>query len=75
MRTAINLSLTVPEIGELWNRTADLFSAAILERAGVPAGLGPGAGAGPCALLDDRADLLPRVAGVSGKLHAGRGDL
>jgi len=41
MRTAIDLSLTVPEIGELWNRTADLFIAAItavLERAGVPAG-------------------------------------
>lgn len=41
MRTAIDLSHTVPEIGELWNRTADLFIAAItsvLERAGVPAG-------------------------------------
>ncbi|MEV7426965.1 MULTISPECIES: TetR/AcrR family transcriptional regulator [unclassified Streptomyces] len=44
MRTAIDLSLTVPEIGELWSRTADLFSTAItavLERAGVQAGSGP----------------------------------
>ncbi|MDX6356678.1 MAG: TetR/AcrR family transcriptional regulator, ethionamide resistance regulator [Streptomyces sp.] len=44
MRTAIDLSLTVPEIGELWSRTADLFSTAItavLERAGVPAGTAP----------------------------------
>ncbi|WP_328460440.1 TetR/AcrR family transcriptional regulator [Streptomyces sp. NBC_00448] len=44
MRTAIDLSLTVPEIGELWSRTADLFIAAItavLERAGVQAGSGP----------------------------------
>lgn len=44
MRTAIDLSLTVPEIGELWSRTADLFIAAItavLERAGVRAGAGP----------------------------------
>jgi AcrR family transcriptional regulator len=44
MRTAIDLSLTVPEIGELWSRTADLFVAAItavLERAGVPAGSEP----------------------------------
>lgn len=44
MRTAIDLSLSVPEIGALWSRTADLFSAAItavLERAGVPAGSGP----------------------------------
>lgn len=44
MRTAIDLSLTVPEIGELWSRTADLFIAAItavLEKAGVPAGAGP----------------------------------
>ncbi|MFD5625506.1 TetR/AcrR family transcriptional regulator [Streptomyces sp. NPDC127072] len=41
MRTAIDLSLTVPEIGELWNHTADLFIAAItavLERAGVEPG-------------------------------------
>ncbi|MEV0263985.1 TetR/AcrR family transcriptional regulator [Streptomyces sp. NPDC050617] len=41
MRTAIDLSLTVPEIGELWDRTADLFIAAItavLERAGVRPG-------------------------------------
>ncbi|MDT0615996.1 TetR/AcrR family transcriptional regulator [Streptomyces lancefieldiae] len=41
MRTAIDLSLTVPEIGELWKHTADLFIAAItavLERAGVQAG-------------------------------------
>ncbi|MEW2569798.1 TetR/AcrR family transcriptional regulator [Streptomyces sp. NPDC047070] len=41
MRTAIDLSLTVPEIGELWSRTADLFIAAIsavLERAGIRAG-------------------------------------
>ncbi|MFE2373968.1 TetR/AcrR family transcriptional regulator [Streptomyces sp. NPDC059398] len=44
MRTAIDLSLTVPEIGELWNHTADLFIAAItavLERAGVEPGSGP----------------------------------
>ncbi|WP_019356498.1 TetR/AcrR family transcriptional regulator [Streptomyces sp. AA1529] len=44
MRTAIDLSLTVPEIGALWNRTADLFIAAItavLERAGVQPGPGP----------------------------------
>ncbi|MFE3598376.1 TetR/AcrR family transcriptional regulator [Streptomyces sp. NPDC059142] len=44
MRTAIDLSLTVPEIGELWKRTADLFIAAItavLERAGVQAGPAP----------------------------------
>ncbi|MFI1094062.1 TetR/AcrR family transcriptional regulator [Streptomyces sp. NPDC020917] len=44
MRTAIDLSLTVPEIGELWSRTADLFIMAItavLERSKVPAGTGP----------------------------------
>ncbi|MCG0283740.1 TetR/AcrR family transcriptional regulator [Streptomyces sp. PSAA01] len=44
MRTAIDLSLTVPEIGELWNRTADLFITAItavLERAGIQAGNEP----------------------------------
>ncbi|MGC0420879.1 TetR/AcrR family transcriptional regulator [Embleya sp. AB8] len=44
MRTAIDLSLTVPEIGELWSHTADLFIAAItavLERAGVPGGTEP----------------------------------
>ncbi|NUV76088.1 TetR/AcrR family transcriptional regulator [Streptomyces fungicidicus] len=44
MRTAIDLSLTVPEIGELWNHTADLFVAAItamLERAGIQAGTRP----------------------------------
>lgn len=44
MRTAIDLSLTVPEIGELWNHTADLFIAAItavLERAGVQPGTEP----------------------------------
>jgi AcrR family transcriptional regulator len=44
MRTAIDLSLTVPEIGALWSRTADLFVTAItavLERAGVPAGTEP----------------------------------
>ncbi|EYT81362.1 TetR family transcriptional regulator [Streptomyces sp. Tu 6176] len=44
MRTAIDLSLTVPEIGALWNRTADLFVTAItavLERAGVRTGTGP----------------------------------
>lgn len=40
-RTAIDLSLTVPEIGELWNHMADLFITAItavLERAGIQAG-------------------------------------
>ncbi|MGW8375432.1 TetR/AcrR family transcriptional regulator [Streptomyces sp. ODS28] len=44
MRTAIDLSLTVPEIGELWSHTADLFITAItavLERAGVEAGTEP----------------------------------
>jgi len=44
MRTAIDLSLTVPEIGALWNRTADLFITAItavLERAGVHPGSKP----------------------------------
>jgi AcrR family transcriptional regulator len=44
MRTAIDLSLTVPEIGELWNHTADLFIAAItavLDRAGIQAGAAP----------------------------------
>jgi AcrR family transcriptional regulator len=44
LRTAIDLSLTVPEIGELWGRTADLFITsitAVLERAGVPAGTEP----------------------------------
>lgn len=44
MRTAIDLSLTVPEIGELWNHTADLFITAItavLERAGIQAGTAP----------------------------------
>ncbi|MEV5893806.1 TetR/AcrR family transcriptional regulator [Nonomuraea fuscirosea] len=44
MRTAIDLSLTVPEIGELWRHTAELFIAAItavLERAGVRPGAGP----------------------------------
>jgi AcrR family transcriptional regulator len=44
MRTAIDLSLTVPEIGALWNHTADLFIAAItnvLERAGVEPGTAP----------------------------------
>ncbi|ACU77677.1 transcriptional regulator, TetR family [Catenulispora acidiphila DSM 44928] len=41
MRTAIDLSLTVPEIGNLWNQTADLFIeaiAAVLEHAGVEPG-------------------------------------
>ncbi|MEU5543302.1 TetR/AcrR family transcriptional regulator [Streptomyces sioyaensis] len=44
MRTAIDLSLTVPEIGELWSHTADLFItaiAAVLERAGVQPGTEP----------------------------------
>ncbi|MET9221858.1 TetR/AcrR family transcriptional regulator [Streptomyces sp. NPDC003300] len=44
MRTAIDLSLTVPEIGELWNHTADLFITAItavLERAGIAPGTAP----------------------------------
>ncbi|MEF9527470.1 MULTISPECIES: TetR/AcrR family transcriptional regulator [Streptomyces] len=44
MRTAIDLSLTVPEIGELWSHTADLFIAAItavLERAGTQSGTAP----------------------------------
>jgi AcrR family transcriptional regulator len=44
MRTAIDLSLTVPEIGDLWNHTADLFITAItavLERAGVQPGSAP----------------------------------
>ncbi|MET7990729.1 TetR/AcrR family transcriptional regulator [Amycolatopsis sp. NPDC005232] len=44
MRTAIDLSLTVPEIGRLWTHTADLFInaiTAVLERAGVRAGTEP----------------------------------
>ncbi|MFD7948244.1 TetR/AcrR family transcriptional regulator [Streptomyces sp. NPDC059744] len=44
MRTAIDLSLTVPEIGALWDRTADLFIKAItavLERSGVRPGTEP----------------------------------
>ncbi|HEY3558718.1 MAG TPA: TetR/AcrR family transcriptional regulator [Kribbella sp.] len=44
MRTAIDLSLSVPKIGELWSHTADLFIAAItavLERAGVRSGPAP----------------------------------
>jgi AcrR family transcriptional regulator len=44
MRTAIDLSLTVPEIGSLWSHTADLFITAIttvLERAGIPPGSEP----------------------------------
>ncbi|MFE4862917.1 TetR/AcrR family transcriptional regulator [Streptomyces sp. NPDC056670] len=44
MRTAIDLSLTVSEIGELWSHTADLFITAItavLERAGIQAGSEP----------------------------------
>ncbi|BCL29055.1 TetR/AcrR family transcriptional regulator [Streptomyces aurantiacus] len=44
MRTAIDLSLTVPEIGELWSHTADLFInaiTAVLERAGVEPGTAP----------------------------------
>jgi len=44
MRTAIDLSLTVPEIGTLWNQTADLFIeaiAAVLEQAGVEPGEEP----------------------------------
>lgn len=44
MRTAIDLSMTVPEIGELWTRTAELFIvaiAAVLEKAGVEPGTGP----------------------------------
>lgn len=44
IRTAIDLSLTVPAIGELWKHTADLFITAItavLERAGIQAGAAP----------------------------------
>lgn len=44
MRTAIDLSQRVVEIGRLWDRTAELFIAAItsvLERSGVPAGGAP----------------------------------
>ncbi|MFD6198886.1 TetR/AcrR family transcriptional regulator [Mycobacteriaceae bacterium NPDC060252] len=44
MRTAIDLSLTVPEIGELWTQTADLFItaiAAVLEKAGIQPGTEP----------------------------------
>ncbi|MGW2642637.1 TetR/AcrR family transcriptional regulator [Streptomyces sp. NPDC001348] len=44
IRTAIDLSLTVPEIGELWKHTADLFITAItavLERAGIQDGAAP----------------------------------
>jgi len=44
MRTAIDLSLGVPEIGHLWARTADMFTeaiAAVLLRAGIMSGDGP----------------------------------
>ncbi|MGW5610516.1 TetR/AcrR family transcriptional regulator [Streptomyces sp. NPDC003753] len=54
IRTAIDLSLTVPEIGDLWKHTADLFITAItavLERAGIQAGAAPDqASAMACAL-------------------------
>jgi AcrR family transcriptional regulator len=45
MRTAVDLSSTVPEIDQLWTGTADVFAdaiAAVLHRAGVPTGNGPG---------------------------------
>ncbi|MEW2522286.1 TetR/AcrR family transcriptional regulator [Actinacidiphila alni] len=44
IRTAVDLAAAVPEIGRLWDRTAELFVAAIarvLERAGVEPGDGP----------------------------------
>jgi TetR/AcrR family transcriptional regulator, ethionamide resistance regulator len=44
MRTAIDLTATVPEIDALWQKTAELFIAAIaaiLEHMGVPGGRGP----------------------------------
>jgi AcrR family transcriptional regulator len=45
MRAAVDLSSTVPEIDQLWTGTADIFIEAItavLRRAGVPPGDGPG---------------------------------
>jgi TetR/AcrR family transcriptional regulator, ethionamide resistance regulator len=45
MRAAVDLSSTVPDIDELWTGTADVFIEAItavLHRAGVPQGSGPG---------------------------------
>ena len=45
MRAAIDLSPTVPAVGELWSQTADIFIraiAAVLERAGIPPGTNPG---------------------------------
>lgn len=45
MRAAVDLSSTVPEIDQLWRGTADVFAdaiAAVLHRAGVPTGSGPG---------------------------------
>jgi AcrR family transcriptional regulator len=44
MRTAVDLSSTVPEIDQLWTGTADVFAAAItavLDRGGAPSGDGP----------------------------------
>ena len=44
MRTAIDLTATVPQIDTLWKETADIFIAAIkaiLEHMGVPAGKRP----------------------------------
>ena len=41
MRAAVDLGSTVPEIDELWTRTADVFAgaiAAVLVRGGVPTG-------------------------------------
>lgn len=81
MRTAIDLTLTVPEIGHLWNRTADLFIAAITavlerklrRRTGHRTTTGLGDGARP--VLDDRANLLPRFAGVPREAARGLRDL
>ena len=45
MRAAVDLSSTVPDIDQLWTGTADVFAeaiAAVLERAGIPRGDGPG---------------------------------
>ena len=45
MRAAVDLGSTVPEIDELWTRTADVFAqaiAAVLVRGGIPLGDEPG---------------------------------
>ncbi|MFK4548321.1 hypothetical protein RKD29_007917 [Streptomyces tendae] len=67
MRAATDLNRSVPEVGALWSHAAEVFIEAItriLHRAGVPEGDAPHA-AGPrqSPVLDDRANLLPCLAG------------